>query len=271
MVAFKLLTFATPNFRQAQDALAIQAQNAGFISVIAKGPADFAATDFAKRHADLATRQRGAGYWLWKPYYILDEIEKLQADEVLVYSDVGRGRAYRLKEKPVELGQLAMERGFLIGPKIPQHGPISKWTKRDCIIALGADNWSIISQPMIQATWSLWTKSPKSIEFARAWLDACCNPGCLTDDENVLGKLNYDEFVDHRHDQSILSILSLTLNAPVIDLSVYGVYKILMMRPNSSISHTYLKSISNVEDLLSGKRPTISMLRHYLYRKGIEF
>lgn len=269
MVAFKLLTFATPDFSENQAALASRARVAGFAEVIQRKPADFEKTVFAKQNLDITSRNRGAGYWLWKPYYIVEEIRKLQRDEILVYSDVGRGRPYRLKQIPKNLGALARKHGFVIGPKIPQHGPIAKWTKRDCFIAMNADRSDIALQPMIQATWSLWTNSTASIDFANTWLQTCCDPRCLTDDPNTLGALNYEGFVDHRHDQSILSVLAYSEGVPILDLDSYGLYRLFMMRPNSMISHTFMKSFSNVEDILRGRRPINSLILHYLDRKGL--
>jgi len=51
-------------------------------------------------------------------------------------------------------------------------------------------------------------KSIHSFAFISEWLTYVQDSRAVTDDANVLGKRNYDDFIDHRHDQSILGLLS---------------------------------------------------------------
>jgi hypothetical protein len=51
-------------------------------------------------------------------------------------------------------------------------------------------------------------KSAESFSFISEWLVHSQDSRALTDDANVLGKPNYGDFIDHRHDQSILGLLS---------------------------------------------------------------
>jgi hypothetical protein len=44
--------------------------------------------------------------------------------------------------------------------------------------------------------------------FVTEWLTYAQDSRAITDDANVLGLPNYPEFHDHRHDQSILSLLA---------------------------------------------------------------
>jgi hypothetical protein len=266
---FVLLTYATSDFEAARRGVLEQAKGVRFSRIISAGPSEFLDSDFGQKHRDIAESKRGSGYWLWKPYYISKTIDSLSDDEVLIYTDVGRGVPHRFDKQPVKLAEIAQKNGFVIGPKIPQHGPIRMWTKRDCLIGLANDQKSIANGAMIQATWSLWTKSKASRSFAKAWLDGCTDPRFLTDQENVLGKKNYSDFVDHRHDQSIMSVLACIRNENVLDMSSYGVYDYFKFRPNSSITHTFLKSISNVEDILSGRNVMLTMAKHYVnYRRS---
>ena len=46
--------------------------------------------DFWLKHCDfLETNKRGYGYWLWKPYLIKSEFDKMKENDILVYCDSG--------------------------------------------------------------------------------------------------------------------------------------------------------------------------------------
>jgi hypothetical protein len=51
-------------------------------------------------------------------------------------------------------------------------------------------------------------KSAFSIQFIEQYLQYCTNPNILTDLANVCGLPNYPDFVSHRHDQSVFSLLA---------------------------------------------------------------
>lgn len=46
--------------------------------------------EFKKKNQDILSRERGNGYWLWKPYFILKTLkEKLKEGDYLIYTDAG--------------------------------------------------------------------------------------------------------------------------------------------------------------------------------------
>jgi hypothetical protein len=44
------------------------------------------------------------------------------------------------------------------------------------------------------------------INFYKEYLEQSCIENLITDSPNLYGKINYPEFIDHRHDQSIYSV-----------------------------------------------------------------
>ena len=42
---------------------------------------------FVNRNKNILDRQRGAGYWLWKPYFIFQELYLARDGDIIVYSD----------------------------------------------------------------------------------------------------------------------------------------------------------------------------------------
>jgi len=42
---------------------------------------------FVNRNKNILERKRGAGYWLWKPYLIFQELYLARDGDIIVYSD----------------------------------------------------------------------------------------------------------------------------------------------------------------------------------------
>jgi len=246
-------SFATPNFAERRDFLCDSALAVGFDKVLRFSPEDYRGTDFEIRNADILAQPRGAGYWLWKPWLIREALRGLSLGDLLVYSDAGRSDYYRLNRFPKKLAELARnnESGFLLGPAINQHGPLSRWTKRDCLQIMNMDRPDVISRPIIQATWSIWTPTPQAFNLLDKWIEYCEDPRCLTDISNELGYENYEDFLDHRHDQSILTLLAYKNNSPYLNFESMGLFGLLGLRPQSKLSHLFLKRIDDSERILS--------------------
>lgn len=249
-------SFATENLTNQRDRLCNSALNVGFSEVRRWSPSDYANTAFAEKNKHILSQSRGAGYWLWKPYLILQELKTLSPGDLLVYCDAGRESyySYEFKQFPDKLAALARshQKGFLLGPALYQHGSLSKWTKRDCLILLGMDDKETIIKPTIQATWSFWTPIDEAIGFLEKWIEYASDERCLTDISNRLGMENYDDFVAHRHDQSILTLLAYKYQAQYLDFRKTGLFKILALRPRSGLANQFLRRIGDSENVLRG-------------------
>lgn len=255
------LSYANEQFKSNRDALCESAKKVGFDKVIAKSPEDINKSNFWTQNEHILTQPRGAGYWLWKPYIILEQLKTMEKDDIIIYSDAGRTKYYHFEKIPVRLIEKVRnsKKGFLVGSAIYQHGSLKKWTKRDCLIIMNSDRKEILKKPLIQATWSIWTPTQEAFEFLESWIKYAEDERCLTDKENTLGKDNYPEFIDHRHDQSILTLLAYKKNAPYLDFTDTNLFNILNLRPNSSLAHNFLKRIDDVEAMIKQKN-TIGIL-----------
>lgn len=256
------LSYATGNFIEARDQLCQSAIDVGFDIAIAKTYDDLDQKFRDKNHGILS-QTRGAGYWLWKPQIILQELQKLDKDDVLVYSDAGRSTYYQFRSFPKHCISLTKKHGFLLGPTIGQHGPMSKWTKRDAFVLLEMDRPEIHNLPPIQATYSFWTPCKEAFEFLEIWIKACEDPRILTDIPNTQNLKNLSDFVDHRHDQSILSLLAYKHKAFYINYHMTFIEYILLKRPQSEVSNLIFKRIYDVEKIKINK---ISNNLFYLFK-----
>jgi hypothetical protein len=178
--------------------------------------------EFSERHKDVLARERGAGYWIWKPYITLRTLkQEMDEGDVLFYSDSGCffmasvapliDHCVKRTDKPILL--------FGGDPAFSNR----RYTKRDCLHYMGADREPFLSLPQSISTFFIMRKTPFTIGFVEEWQRLAEDPRLLTDDANVCGLPNHADFVNHRHDQSILSLLGVKHGISVIaDVSQWG-------------------------------------------------
>lgn len=145
---------------------------------------------------------RGAGWWRWKPYYLLHELRKLKQGDVVVHAD------YDLV--------LAKQPGALwcIGQNAPSgvaafHMPCltdRAWTKREVVAALGASD-AMLDTTQIYAGLLILRRTPFTERFLEEWLELTLRDDLATD-TLAPGVVQDTRFVAHRHDQSLLSLLT---------------------------------------------------------------
>jgi hypothetical protein len=169
-----LLNYANQRFaelqrRNSESGLAV----AGFDRAVSFGPGDIDA-EFAARNRGILQQKRGNGYWLWKPYFIVRTLESLAPGNWLFYCDAGAHFV-----APIEplLDVSRHDCQDVIVFELPY--PERRWTKRDAFVLLDCDR-------------------PEFAEEERL----------LTDRPNQCGLPNYRGFQEHRHDQSLLSLLT---------------------------------------------------------------
>ena len=172
---------------------------------------DLTASAIYAPHRDVFDAPRGAGYWAWKPWVILQALDECQPGDVVFYQDCGFGLRYKLFLRPRELMALARARGFLAGVRCPQ------WNRAACMALMGCEGARFGDAPVVQATLSFWTNTPETRAFLEEWLHWCLNLEAIRDalPEEYAGESG--DFVTHRHDQAILTNLAVLHDAPVID------------------------------------------------------
>jgi len=170
-------------------------------------------TDFYYKNKYILNKSRGNGVWAWKPFIILKTFESIDDGDCVLYSDAG----LKIIDNLTPL--------FDVTRKLPNAGKVifrlpwvgaqhiaKIWTKRDCFVLCDADSEKFWNAPMSNGAVSVWIKSNENIEFLKEWQRYLRDPRIVTDDPNIMGKPNFMEFKDHRHDQSVLSILRVKYN-----------------------------------------------------------
>jgi hypothetical protein len=154
------------------------------------------APDFVHMNSDIFKAERGAGYWLWKPYIIYNTLLGLQDGDILIYSDAGveflNNVNYIIERMTQDV--------FLFGNKW-RHGD---WCKKDTMYG-GLSFVDCGGGRQVQASVIFLRNSAFSRKFIKQWLLWCQLPGQIDDSPSVIP--NDSTFQDHRHDQAILTCL----------------------------------------------------------------
>ena len=164
---------------------------------------------FRQKNRKILSQKRGSGYWLWKPYFIQKTLAKLQWGDYLFYCDAGAHFIASI-DPLIKICELSNQDLIVFELELLERA----WTKRDALILMDADKGAIVDTPQRIGGYHLWKKTPFSINLVQEWLKYAQDERIITDLPNQLGQPNYLEFNEHRHDQSILSILTKKHNIP---------------------------------------------------------
>ena len=195
-------TFATPEYAGSAELLRHTALRAGQADkAVVYTPADTA--EYYKDYPELLRGEtRGYGWWSWKAWCVSKTLRATDPGDVVVWCDaamlvVGSIRSMAEATKDILL--------FRLGDWTTKDYRNSAWTKRDTFALMGRNTDAHKAGIQMNAAVQVYRHTPTALDFVETYLGWCCQKEVI-DDAKVLQ--NYPEFQDHRHDQSILSILA---------------------------------------------------------------
>ena len=198
-----MINFANSAFRESQRRNRKTGIEVGrFDKVVSYGPRNIDRI-FYRKNKEILSQDCGAGYWLWKPYLVVKSLSHLDDGDFLFYCDSG---SYFIE--PIQpLIDICQETRQDVIPFELQL--VEKdWTKRDAFILMACDTPEYTDSRQRLASFSLWKKSAFSVDFANQLLFYAQDVRILTNLENQMGYPNYPGFREHRHDQSVFSLLT---------------------------------------------------------------
>ena len=165
--------------------------------------------DFWSRHKEFITKnKRGFGYWIWKPFVIQQVMKTMQNGEVLFYCDSD----FTLEKDKTFLEELKKD---VKNNKIISSSTREKeksWNKKDTINRV---NVTVADEDIqIQAGTLLIYVCDETRNFIDEWYSICCEQNYHYIDDSPSIEPNYVSFKEHRHDQSIFSLLLKKHNIP---------------------------------------------------------
>lgn len=216
------LSFADSRLSRSLDRIRHEAESLDFYDEIYCWDESALDQQFRESFAEkLDVNVRGYGYWVWKPQAILQALRKMDDGDLLEYADVGfrlnpRGM-WRL-EQYFEIARKSASGVLGFQGKRPEYPlkddgrdlptwPDRYWVKGDLLDYFGVrENREILDTPTIQAGLLFIRKSPQSVAFVEKWLSVFEKDFHLVDDSPSISP-NLNGFREHRHDQSVFTIL----------------------------------------------------------------
>lgn len=156
---------------------------------------------FTEKNKEILQQKRGSGYWLWKPYFINRAMECCKEGDWVLYSDAGMIYRKSIRKYIHELQCLGIEM-LSRTTKFQER----QFTKRDVFIELECDVPEYTDTLQRAASVIIMKNTYKTRKIISEWLENAQNKHLITDEKCIYGK-NYKEFIDHRHDQSLFSII----------------------------------------------------------------
>ena len=161
---------------------------------------------FQISHSEQLRMRKGAGYWLWKAYIILQALlYKLKDGDLLVYHDSGM---YFVNDIGPLLKICQDVKPSILAFAMPYEERM--YSKRDAFILIDMDHPIVYAKGQTQRLANLIVamKNCETIQYFMEYLAYTMDFRIYSDKENVLGKPNFKDFVGNRHDQTVHSLLS---------------------------------------------------------------
>lgn len=215
------VTYGSGDFLLTARRLAIEAHELGFFEKI------FSFTEkdlpISIQSSPLFHSKKGGGYWLWKPFIIQKVLNEIQNNDIVVYSDAGN--ELFISEKWQQYFDLLKihssiffqyKENFDYGWKkfnasYSNSAQIKCWTKASTIIhfkSLFESDLEWLEKSKIMAGLIFIKKDSDSLRLINEWLQTMLYfPELICDVMEYEKNSQHLYFSQHRHDQSILSIL----------------------------------------------------------------
>lgn len=197
----KFVTFGNEIYYNSVKRICKESQNLKFFNEIYGFSDKYLKTekDFWLKHGHfIENNNRGYGYWLWKPYLIKKELDKMKENDILIYCDSGCQINENGKRRLYEYIDMLNTSEYGVISFQLEHLE-SLYTKNKVFETLE------INKPFLQcmATVILLKKNLHSTTVIDEWYTHCENYELINDEHSK----EEDCFIDHRHDQSILSAI----------------------------------------------------------------
>jgi hypothetical protein len=162
---------------------------------------------FQTHYKSILKETKGGGCWLWKPYIILTTMNQLKEGDLLFYID----SKYYFVESFHSLYETPMnEKGqdILVWKNKPNEEItyLKNYCKMDVIQKCDAND--IVFNQHAECCWAgaiVLRKTEFTVNVVKEWLRLCSVYENISDSPSLLA--NQPEYIDHRHDQALLSIV----------------------------------------------------------------
>ena len=151
---------------------------------------------------------RGYGYWLWKPYIILQELNNMEDNDILVHLDM-HCKLNIVKDKFNDIINELNNQSIILG--ISGYNDLKYTTtklRKQIELML---NYKFTNDQLLETQYESGIQFIKNCDFSRKfikeWFDLMLNNQEYISDVHNNDDDNDISFVENRHDQSVISLL----------------------------------------------------------------
>jgi glycosyltransferase involved in cell wall biosynthesis len=160
----------------------------------------FDAKEFFQLLPKDALHTRGFNYWSWKPWIIQQVMKNSPEDKIIIYADSG---VFFDKYSLMGMVNIAKVQNYYFSAIGHLNEPFCK-----CELYPHVKNLQgFLKDVMIDASTIVLKNNPNMRLFVDNWVSLCVTPFLLSDTPSY-SCTNSDNFIDHRHDQVLLTILA---------------------------------------------------------------
>ncbi len=214
------LTYGDSGFYLSKKHLVHLAEHSGlFDKVVSLGPKDLDLS-FKRKYKNILNKSKGGGFWLWKYEIIKNMINEINKNDIVVYCDAGA--SLNTSDKAInrfdEYIQILKEPSIhQLRMRCENHFIEKNYTNKKLFDYFNIDlNSEIANTTQLQAGHQFYKKCDETFHYFQEYqklIDFDVN--LITD--YYSSEVQIDSFVEHRHDQSIFSLLSKKYSSYIID------------------------------------------------------
>lgn len=201
------LTFASESLKKTLERIRQEAESSGFFDTIScMRESDLPFLYRSENKSILSENIRGFGYWIWKSYITKLKLEEIDTGDILVYMDVGcsinlegEKRFYEYVDMLVKSKYSNLAFQLYQSEKMYSKGDLFKYFDVE-------KNKAIKNSGQLIAGVFFIRKDMNSQKLVDEWYSICHYKKDLINDSDSIYP-NDPSFIEHRHDQSIFSLL----------------------------------------------------------------
>ena len=256
-----LVNYGGDVFAKSSKRLRESALKYGVDEVVEFTRKDIVSSEFYARNKWILDQKRGAGLWLWKPYIILEALKKADDGDIVFYSDSG----IEIISSLAPLVEICKKKSMIL---FRLENPNRSWIKRDCFALTRCDSEEYWNGTQVYGSFQVYKKNKENVAFTQEWLKFCENRDIISDLPGICGLPNFPEFVAHRHDQAVLTLMAIKHKVELFrDPCQYGdYYKLKEFRKEGELKKAkpcYFEKYSK-NPMENSRYPTL--LRHHRER-----
>ena len=199
------------------------------------------------------------GKWLlsWKPYFLNKAYQELKEGDYLIYTDAGSIYVNKIQylidcmeQEKMEIMVFSLQRELLE----------KQYTKRDAFVLMQCDAPQFTDTPQSIGGYVLFKKSDFVEQFLSEDLNYAQDERIIAEIANTQGLPNYPEFIAHRHDQSVWSLM----------VKKYGLKRFRDPSQYGLCNHyeTAVEERSTFPQIIDSHRMNVGSLRELKWRRS---